>query len=468
MSESIHDDMPREAHPSVAIVGAGLAGLTAARELRQRGLRVRILEARDRVGGRVDTIRAPFHEEQYGEAGGELIEGEHQAVRDLAADLGLRLVRVLRRGFGSYLVTPGGRARLSASQSAAWKKLSEAFGGALEIYERAEYSWESPVARAFATRSVSAYLDSRDSRRSGRKDDLHAIATAFRGFFLADPEDLATLMMLDLLRSNGDPGSRELFRIEGGSDRLATMLAKSLGRAIELRREVVTIERTESAVRIAVRDSQGHRARLEADYVIVSAPATAVRRIRFEPALPPEQHRAIATLPYGCATKTLLQCAQPFWRAADRPRAYGTNLDVGAVWDGSEEQSGRAAILVSLAGGASSAAAQALLRDEGPQGFLRRLSWMQRRARRSRTPAPSARALAVSVTTWEDDPWAGGGYAYFGTSFDPSLKRWLSVPAGHVLFAGEHTSPDWQGYMNGAVTSGRRAATEVLALAGLL
>ena len=116
---------------------------------------------------------------------------------------------------------------------------------------------------------------------------------------------------------------------------------------------------------------------LEAGYVIVTAPATAVRRIRFDPALPAEQHRAIDTLSYGQATKTLLQCTHPFWRTADRPRAYGTNLDVGALWDGSEGQPGRAAILVSLAGGSASAQAQELLRTEGPDGFLERVRWMR-------------------------------------------------------------------------------------------
>ena len=74
--------------------------------------------------------------------------------------------------------------------------------------------------------------------------------------------------------------------------------------------------------------------------------------------------------------------------------------------------------------------------------------------------------IASHSTTWEDDRWAGGGYAYFSPSFDPSLRRWLSVPAGRILFAGEHTSLEWQGYMNGALTTGQRAAMEVLALAG--
>ncbi len=66
---------------------------------------------------------------------------------------------------------------------------------------------------------------------------------------------------------------------------------------------------------------------------------------------------------------------------------------------------------------------------------------------------------------WDDDPWVKGGYAVFDPSFDPALRAWLARPAGRILFAGEHTSLHWQGYMNGAVESGRRAAAEVRALA---
>jgi monoamine oxidase len=75
-----------------------------------------------------------------------------------------------------------------------------------------------------------------------------------------------------------------------------------------------------------------------------------------------------------------------------------------------------------------------------------------------------SRLLASRAVVWETDPWARGGYAFYHPGFDPRLRAWLPRPAGRVLFAGEHTSEEWQGYMNGAVESGRRAAAEVRAL----
>jgi len=86
---------------------------------------------------------------------------------------------------------------------------------------------------------------------------------------------------------------------------------------------------------------------------------------------------------------------------------------------------------------------------------VRELEWLGT----ARTPL-----LAHRVVTWEDDEWARGGYAYFDAGYDPALRHWLSRPCGRILFAGEHTSMRWQGYMNGAVESGLRAAAEVRAL----
>lgn len=454
--------------PSVIIVGAGFAGLAAARDLHARGFHVRLADARARIGGRVHTIRDGFVDGQHGEAGGELIDRDHTAVIELAHAFGLRLTRVLRKGFGSHLAGPDGRVRHHVSQTTDWKKLANAFSGALDVYRRAgdRHGWDGAVARVFGARSPEQHLQGLRTGRGASAKEVAWLCTqvaSLHGFFLADGNELSMLMLLDELLAAEDPGARQAFRIAAGNDRLVAAMVKTLAKdAVLLGREVVAISQKEGGVRVSLRDVRGGDPDgvLEADYVVVTAPATAVRRIRFDPALPPEQHRAIDTLSYGLATKTLLQCTRPFWRTANRPRAYGTNLDVGALWDGSEGQPGRAAILVSLAGGSASAQAQELLRTEGPGGFLERARWMRAGARAQ--PA----VIASHSTTWEDDRWAGGGYAYFSPSFDPSLRRWLSAPAGRILFAGEHTSLEWQGYMNGAITTGQRAAMEVLALAG--
>jgi monoamine oxidase len=97
-----------------------------------------------------------------------------------------------------------------------------------------------------------------------------------------------------------------------------------------------------------------------------------------------------------------------------------------------------------------------MLAREGPSRLVRELSWID---------LEKARLTAWSTLSWELEPWARGGYAFFDPQFPPSIRHWLARPFGRVFFAGEHTSVRWQGYMNGAVETGLRAAAEIAALA---
>jgi monoamine oxidase len=109
-----------------------------------------------------------------------------------------------------------------------------------------------------------------------------------------------------------------------------------------------------------------------------------------------------------------------------------------------------------MAGGQASEDTQKIMAQEGVEGLVRALDWLK---------PGDAELLHHYHVTWEHDSWAQGGYAYFDSSFDPAWRPWLARPHGRLLFAGEHTSIKWQGYMNGAVESGLRAAAEVWALA---
>ena len=204
-------------------------------------------------------------------------------------------------------------------------------------------------------------------------------------------------------------------------------------------------------------DERGKQSELQGDFCVAALPASTLRDVKFDPALPDEQSRAIATLKYGHATRVLLQFEKPFWRKRGRPRAFGSDLPTGAVWDGAEDQRAPSGILSLLAGGRASRALRAIIGSEGERGVIERLAWL----------GPPAPLLTMQTVTWEDDPWSRGGYAVFDPSFDPRLRAWLARPCGRVVFAGEHTSLRWQGYMNGAIESGRRAAAEVRALSEL-
>ena len=435
---------------SVLVAGAGLAGLAAARELSAAGATITVVDARDRVGGRVWTMHDGFADNQHAEGGGDLIEGDHQAVRSLAEQLNLRLVRILRSGWG--YVRPNRAGHLSIVRPTAtsgWSRLARALGPDIEPYRLAEGRWDTPIAAGLARRSVASWLDATHA-----DEDVRSTALGLRGFFLADPEELSLIAMVDQFATDPvGPGAGMMYRIEGGNQRLATALATPLGDRLRLNCEVVAISQRGRTVRVSVK-ARRRLTQIACDYAIITLPAVLLRRIPMSPALPAQQHDAIARLKYGRATRTLLQFDRRFWRGVGRPRAFGSALSIGAVWDANEEQRGRSGILSLVAGGGASDATQAISAKNGPRGLVDSLGWLGAR---------DAELVASRQIVWEQDPFARGGYAFFDPAFDPSWRAWLARPSGRLFFAGEHTSVRWQGYMNGAVESGRRAAFEVAA-----
>jgi monoamine oxidase len=431
----------------VVVAGAGLAGLTAARDLEADGAEVTIVEARSRVGGRVHTLRDGFALRQHVEAGADLIEGEQSAVLDLARGLGLQTVPILRRGWGFYGFDARGRRRIVMTPST-FERAARMLRGDIQDFKTADERWDSAVGIALARKSVAEWIRTAKADRA-----LESGLRGLRGFFLADPEDLSLLMLVEQFAGGDTPGTGRMFRLRGGNDRLATSIVRRLHGTLLLNTIVRQIVQRETGVRITIEESGARRALL-ADYCVLAIPATTLRDVRFEPALPDDQQRAIATLRYGPATRLALQFDKRFWRAGRKPQGFGTDLPLGAVWDGNEQQRGAAGILTFLAGGAASRELQEILATEGEGGVVRRLDWLGK----------PTNVLASQRLIWEDEPWSRGGYAYFDPSFDPRLRGWLPRPAGRILFAGEHTSTRWQGYMSGAIESGHRAAAEVRAL----
>jgi monoamine oxidase len=284
--------------------------------------------------------------------------------------------------------------------------------------------------------------------------NLRATATAMRGFFLADPEELSLVAFVDQFAGDDSPAPGAMYRIEGGNDRLADAMARQLGPRVQLSTELVALSHRGREVRASLKHRRAV-SQLTCEYAVLALPATTLRRVPITPALPAQQHEAIARLRYGRATKTLLQFSRRFWRGVGRPRAFGSDLPIGAVWDGNEDQRGRPGILSLLAGGSASDATQEIVAKDGIGALAAGLDWLG---------SARAQLLGSRQVVWESEPWSRGGYAYFDPGFDPTLRQWLARPFGRLFFAGEHTSFKWQGYMNGAVESGRRAAAEIEAV----
>jgi monoamine oxidase len=452
---------------AVLVAGAGLAGLTAARELTKRGAKVTVVDARDRVGGRVFTAREPFLHGEHAEMGADLIDESQTEICKLISDVGLRTAAILRGGFAS--VREEGVRRRVAGRGA-WKQLGKLLQPEVRAFCVSEQRWDGGVAEVLGRQSVAEWLD-----RIRAPKAVKEAAIGMRGFFLADITDLSLLALADQFADDGAPGEERMFRVIGGNDRLPERLAKALGPAVRLQTILRRVTQTREGV-FAALESDGQVADARFDCLVCAMPATTMRDVIFEPPLPDLQREATSSVKYGAATKTALQFDGAPWRKRGKPRAFGSALPIGAVWDGSEEQPAFAAsrlppprgalrrtgrrgrrgtrggILTLLAGGGASHATRQMLAGEGPSRIIRELSWLNLK---------NTEMIAWTSISWEDERWSRGGYAYFDPQFTPSLRYWLARPFGRVFFAGEHTSLRWQGYMNGAVETGLRAAEEV-------
>ncbi|HYT67563.1 MAG TPA: NAD(P)/FAD-dependent oxidoreductase [Vicinamibacterales bacterium] len=433
---------------SVIVGGAGLAGLAAARALERRGAAVTVVEARNRVGGRVWTLRHQFAGGQHAEAGADLIEDEQEHVLALARELGLKPVRILRESFGFYGPDARGRRQIH-SGPAGMAAVGKLIASAVRDFKLAEERWDGAIGARYGRTSVAQWLDEVKAPA-----DVKAGMRGFRGFFLADPEDLSMLPLLEQFAESGPPGRGRIYRIAEGNDRLTTDVAKRLKGAMLLGTIVRRVVRHDDRVTVTIQALGEPHTELTADYFVCALPASTARGVLFEPSLPEPQHDAIAHLRYGCATRLLMQFERRFWRKAGRPIAFGTDLPTGAVWDGNEHQRGPGGVLTFLAGGNASKALQEILHTEGEAGVVRQIEWLGK----------PAKLLKSHSIAWDHDPWARGGYAYFDPGFDPLWRAWLARPAGRIVFAGEHTSVKSQGYMNGAIETGLRAAAEISAL----
>lgn len=425
-----------------------MAGLAAARVLMQAGVAVTVLEGRDRAGGRVWTMRDGFADGEHGELGGEFIDAEQKEIRALCDELHLTLVRVLRGGFTYRLcVPPTARTGCHVSRTRPWEELVALMSPVLQRYRAAGGRADADTVREISVCSLREWL-----RRQHASPEQHAMADAMRGFFVADPDDLSVLPVVEQIAQGGSPAQTKMLRVGGGSDRIVDALVRGMSARLLLRHRVTAITQSADRVVVTAVDAHGLQQQVEADAVVVALPASTLSGVTITPALPDPQQRAIRTLRYGSATKLLVQMPRDPFRGP--ARAFATNTALGAFWQGPGK------VLTFLGGGSTSRTLRARA-DEGADAVVADLCWLH-----DMPSGAEATRAPIHAVTWEDDPFARGGYAYIDPGFDPADRAWLARRADRLVFAGEHTSERWPGYMNGAVETGQRAARELLGRKG--
>ncbi len=436
--------LPRASGASVIVVGAGLAGLTAAYELMLRGHQVMVLEARQRVGGRVFTLRSHFDENLYCELGGEWIHPQDHYIKHYAKGFGLGLSPdegPMAFWDGKALVPAEEAEKRVAGLAELDRKVDEHIAKIRIL--------ENPAHSALHALDAMSYLDWLKSM------DATSEAIASHRVTVNDlmTVDIGEISALHMLYEHALPRPEATdVRIRGGNSGLPETFARKLGARVRTGIAVDKVEHDGRGVRVHYRERAAPGTAV-ADRVVLAIPGHFIKSLIFQPALPEEPRRAYATLKHGRIMKVAQQSRTRFWdRGAVPCRAVFTHDESDYVYDATRGQRGTRGILTCYVAGWGADRWGTLSDSEkisAARAFATNI-W----------PAAASELERGFVQSWVKEKWSGGSYAYFAPGEMVRVRPQLSQPVDRIHFAGEHTAV-WQGYMNGAVESGLRAAAEI-------
>ena len=452
--------------PRVAVVGAGLAGLTCAYNLQRAVVAATVYEASDRLGGRCWTRRGDFAEGQIAEHGGELIDQGHTAVRQLAQSLGLTLDNLLQaEQNGSQPLyyfdnQPYSYAEATNDLKSIWQKIHSDVTAA--GYPTLYYQ-STARGRQLDQMSIVQWIN--ESVPGGIYSKLgQLLDVAYNIEYGAESSVQSSLNLLYLLGFIG-PGqlrifgtSNEKYHVRGGNDQISTLLGQALAPRIRPGQKLTAIRLMgDNTYRLTF----GRSTDVSADLVVLALPFSILRAsVDFKDAgFHPLKVTAIQELGMGSNSKLNVQFRSRHWESLHANGDSYSDSGYQATWDVTRAQPGASGILVDYTGGKTSDSfSKGTPRSRAAQ-FLDQIEPVM----------PGLKGQWNGLATldyWPTNSYTLGSYSYWKVGQYTKFAGIEGEPEGNCHFAGEHTSVDFQGYLNGAVDSGRRAAAEVVAAIG--
>lgn len=447
---------PGQREADVIVIGAGLAGLVAARQLEAARREVLVIEARDRVGGR--TVNASIGAGKVTEMGGQWVGPAHDRLLALASELGVETFSTYYEG-RNLLELSGKLRRYKGTIPRLAPHVLLDIGRARRKLRRAarrvpaDAPWTAPKAAEFDSQTLASWV-----RRAARTKKARALLEIATGTVMGTgTAELSLLWMLSYVSSAGSfdalidtEGGAQQDRFVGGSQLICQKLAEEIGERVALLAPVRRI--TQSGAGLEV-EAEGLAAR--AQRVIVAVPPPLAARISFAPSLGGRRDQLTQRMANGALTKCAAIYPEPFWRTQGLTgQAVSDRGPVTTTFDNSPPDGSPGVLLGFIAG------AEAVRHARRSEAERRRLVLESFQ----RLFGPEAARPGIYLeTAWAEEEWSRGGPV---CSFAPgALSHYgeaLRRPAGRIHWAGAETATVWCGYMEGAVRSGERAAEEVL------
>ncbi len=445
----------RTNNKTVTVIGAGLAGLSAAFELHRAGWNVTVLEARNRVGGRVYTIRE-FSNGLVAEGGGEFIEETHTRMIALAHQFRLKVAPATSwRGGDKDWASFDGKSG----------PLTDAGVWGFNLADEVDREWEFlaglsqfvPDPNQPHLAREAARLDSQSARDWIQSLDVHPFAKQFfaqhiRSEYTCEPEQLS---LLDLCRNAKmyyfETDRAPSLRVLGGNDQIPRALAQALP-DVRFNAVVDSVRLKPDGVAVTYLQADSH-VTLDSDFAILAIPLTTARAIDFNSSLPAAHEQLVNEISYGAVTKVMIEYRKRFWNERGWSGRLTTDAPIVMTWHATSHFKHERGILTAYTGGGPAVKLSAMSDEERIETAVAEIE--------KHFPGSSKLIENVATIAWLNEPFTRASYMALAPG--DVLKHWktLSQPAGRLFFAGEHATPI-QGFMEGAVESGQRAAREIM------
>jgi len=450
---------------SIVVVGAGLAGLTCAYRLRQAGYNTQVHEAATRLGGRCWSGRGFFSDGQIYEHGGELIDQGHNQLRNLVHELGLDLDNLHQAEandaevLGFFDGVPYTFAAMTDDLKKVWRKLHSDLSAAsyptlFDGYTQRGFELDHMSILDWIGESVPGGMQS----RLGQLLDV-----AYNIEYGAESSVQSSLNLVYLLGYLG-PGqfrvfgkSDEKYHVRGGNDQVPTRLGNALASQITTGSELVAVRRTPAGA-YSLTFREGSRSKtVSADKVVFALPFSIMRRSVdiSQAGFSPRKLEAIADQGMGTNSKLHVQFTRRHWNDLGSTGETYSDRGYQSTWEVSRAQPGQSGILVDYTGGTIGESFGSGTPTSRAKQFLAQIE-------------PVLPGLSqywngkATIDFWTDYQWTRGSYSYWKVGQYTGFSGIEGRKEGNAHFCGEHTSTDFQGYLNGAVETGERVAGEVI------